>query len=86
MNVKVQSCMIELLHFLNSDTYKGVENLAGIKISSKYSKHVIDTAAESLIDNGYVLGSKNTEQSKHDYFATCVTDKGLKFLDSFDGK
>ncbi|WP_251576579.1 hypothetical protein [Limosilactobacillus agrestimuris] len=80
MDKEVKSCMIDLLRFLNSDTYKNVENLAGVEISHKYSKKIIDSAAEQLIDNGYVLGGKSKNNSEINYFETCVTDKGIQFL------
>lgn len=80
MTDKVQSCMIELFHFLNGDIFQGVETAAGPYFSKKYPKAVIDEAANSLIDNGYTLGNKSLADGKNDYFAQAITSKGVKFL------
>ena len=84
MNDKVQSCMIELLHFLNGDIFQGTESSAGSYFSNKYPKSVIDEAAINLINNGYTLGSESSAKDKTDYFAQAITSKGPEFLKNHD--
>lgn len=80
MDKELKTCMIEMLKFLDSQTYQGIESLAGSELSKKYSKDIIDKSICELVDNQYVLGSTDHSNGKFNYFVTGVTQAGLDFL------
>lgn len=82
MDDELNACLVDLLDFFIGNTYQSSANAAGYDLREKYSKITIDRALKFLIDNNYVLGSKDKIDDDLEIFASGVTDDGVKFYQS----